>query len=347
MNKKVAISLVGDKLTDSKKSHKAGWAMMWKCQLIKELGVDVDVITDNTTWDIYDIIYLYHDMAFAGSLNLFGGATEKTAKYYERLINKNNIELISLDIPMPDYGELCKTRLKSSDEYWKNVNWDLVSESCKKIKYITQSSLNNKSLIIGDSHAFSVYDGKSSVLRKDGRTLAGVLKKSLIKEINDYCFNIDKIEDITAYYGNIDIRHHILREDSPFEYMDNLINEYGKQLLNLNKNISVVLQLPIEDESRKLPKTGFYKGTPFYGNWKERNEVLKYMHTKIIEMCNDNNFKIISWDKHMYDITPMKYMNTYMEGRQSVHLAPLYHKWDYWSNTLNTPAIGNTLLNFL
>jgi hypothetical protein len=28
--------------------------------------------------------------------------------------------------------------------------------------------------------------------------------------------------------------------------------------------------VPVEFEGRRIPKSGFYKKTPFYGSWKER-----------------------------------------------------------------------------
>jgi hypothetical protein len=41
----------------------------------------------------------------------------------------------------------------------------------------------------------------------------------------------------------------------------------------------------------------------------------------------------------MFIITSIEYMNTYMERPKNVHLAPLYHRWDYWNNKPNIPEI--------
>lgn len=80
----LALDFVGGKLTDSEYSHKNGWAMMRACQLSDALGEEVKVLRGES-WDNYDKVFLYHGMEFQGSLNLFGGATEESAKFYERI----------------------------------------------------------------------------------------------------------------------------------------------------------------------------------------------------------------------------------------------------------------------
>jgi len=334
---KVAITLVGGNLSSSRYSHKAGWAHLWACQLKNKFGFDVTVITENQSWNHFDRVYLYHSMEFQGTLNLFGGASEESAKFYERIITVNpNVELISLDIPMPDYGTLCKGRLKSCEDYWRNVNWDAVTEKCKTIPHFTQADLKLNSLIVGDSHAFSVYDGKSMVLRKDGRTLNGVLKKSIKKEILDHGFDLDSIDTIISYYGNIDIRHHIMRNFNVVEYVEMLVKSYEKSLQELGKKIKIVFPLPIEDESRRLPKTGYFEGTPFFGSTKERQEVVRVFSYYLSEMCSSNKWETIKWPTEWYTISPLSYMKDYMERPKSVHLAPIHHKWNYWDNKPNS-----------
>lgn len=340
----VAIDYIGGRLTDSEYSHKNGWAMMKACQLSDSLGENVCVLRGEA-WDIYDTVYLYHGMEFQDSLNLFGGATEESAKFYERLITAK-CNFVSLDIPMPDYGELCKGRLKSCDDYWKNVDWDAVSAVCKSIPYIDHIQFSDK-LVMGDSHAFSVYQRGYNVIRKDGRTLKGVLKKGLSKEISDNGINLSDINTITTYYGNIDIRHHLMRESDPIKAIDSLMTEYESQLKGLNvKNVTVVCPLPIEDITRRLPKTGFYEGTPYYGSQEARSKLVKYITKCIIDICTRNNWNTHQWPANWYTISPLLYMQTYMERPKSVHLAPKYHYWNYWKNEPNVMDVQNSLDSF-
>ena len=109
---------------------------------------------------------------------------------------------------------------------------------------------------------------------------------------------------------------------------------------------------PIEHECRRLPKTGNYKGQPFWGTAEERmqvrevfNQALRTLQTKF------GGFKIIRWPEeysHKEEITlPLDKLSgvfkTYpekqitfkpgmlrfdvMEKPHSVHIAPTYYLW--------------------
>jgi hypothetical protein len=340
----IAIDFIGGKLTNSEYSHKAGWAYMRACQLSDALGEEVKIL-HGESWDNYDTVFLYHGMEFQGSLNLFGGASEESAKFYERIATTKS-KLISLDIPMPDYGELCKGRLSSCDDYWRNVNWDAVSAKCKTITDIIHP-LESDGLVIGDSHAFSVYQRGYNVIRKDARTLRGVLKKTIKKEIEDHGIDPTTINTITTYYGNIDIRHHLMRETNPGKEIDLLLAEYEKQIKDLNiGDVEIVCPLPIEDESRRLPKTGYFKDTAFYGSQEERSELVNYMHHQILRICERNKWRVFEWPNEWYKVSPKAYMETYMERPKSVHLAPKYHRWNYWKNEPNVVEANSSLDSF-
>lgn len=344
-----AIDLISGKLTSSERSHKNGWAQLRKCQLENSLSVKVDVL-HGESWDEYDVIFIYHGMEQDGeTLNLFGGATGDNALPYERLITYQDKSLFSLDIPMPDYGALCLRRMKNCDQHWANTDWESISRVCKSIDPLLVPELTTK-LCIGDSHSFSAWQAGYMVHRKDGRTLSGVLKKSIRKEIldcNPHAFSKSKITDInlpfepylthlTVYYGNIDIRHHICREDDPIGRLKKLMAEYEKQLLELEiKNIEIVCPLPIEDESRKLPKTGWFKGTPFYGSRDERVFVMENMIDLIKKMALKNGWNIHTWPDEWYKMDGTEFMNEIMERPKSVHLAPKFHRWNYWKNLPN------------
>lgn len=334
---KYAIDLISGKLTNRDTSHKWGWAYLRKCQLEDSLGVSIDVL-HGESWDDYDVIFLYHGMEQDGeTLNLFGGASEENAKFYERILTYREKSLFSLDLPMPDYGRLCKKRNKNADEYWKAVDWDTISKICQEDIPEVQFELSSK-LCLGDSHSFSAYRSGYLTCRKDGRTLAGVLRKTIHKEIDDFNPRLLKeLTHLTVYYGNIDIRHHLCREVEPTRELSRLLKEYENQLLSLNiENIELVTVLPIEDITRKLPKTGYYKGTPFYGTHAQRSLLVEMFNDELEEMAQRNHWKLFTWEPEWYMMDPIEYMTTYMERNRSVHLAPKYHRWDYVNNKLNT-----------
>ena len=332
---KIGIDQVVGNISTRLSSHKGAWAYLWANQLkhhYESLGepIEVKVLHNDESWDSYDVIYLDHGMEFNGeALNLFGGAQDEPAKKIERLTKFDPNCLISLDRPMSDYGLLGKNRLKSCSEYWKNMDWDKVSEYCSKISSLDQcqlaKSIEMNHLLLGDSHSFSMYKPGMVVSRNDGQTLFGALKKGLKSFINPYGREIKKL---TLYFGNIDIRHHLMRQNNPEISLKDMLDEYEKQIKNLNLDyVELISVLPIENESRKLPKTGYFKGTPFAGSWNERTLLVDIFNNKLKEICQRNG-----WDFYQH---PQIYKNSIgeldfkvMEKPQSVHLSREFYRWD-------------------
>lgn len=382
---KSCIDLISGKLPGGEYSHSSSWAFLRANQL-KHIGKEVVVLNEKhhglkTDWSEYDEVYLYHTMNFDPknpTLNLFGGPNEEAAKFFERLIlpQHDHIKFISLDFPMPDYGSMCKSRidkasdkaLENIDPYWKNMNWDKVSEKCKSLSNsnwildpgVTDLTYNkndycihNKDfsdavltykwnrLAIGDSHTHSAYIPESLVLRKDKRTLKGVLKKSIKKEIEDYGFDSNQIKSLICYWGNIDIRHHLCRESNPIQATKDLLKLYFDQLKSMEKDIEIVCPLPIEDESRKLPGSGYFEGTPFFGSREKRQELVEIFKNEIGNECNKNGWSTYVWPKEWYEMDGVEFMTTHMERPKSVHLARKSYRWNLVNDIENhiTPII--------
>jgi len=183
---------------------------------------------------------------------------------------------------------------------------DIVFE---KPDVINLNQVSNK-LVLGDSHSLSVYKQGYGISRNDGKTLHGFLKLGLKNFINE------SINDLIFYSGNIDIRFHLHQFGK--SGIDKLILELERQLIDLNiKSISLVKLIPIEEESRKLPGTGLYKGQPFYGSKELRSELVNYFNEKLNDICIKNNWNILSW-KFNYENLSFDFM----EAKQSVHLRP-------------------------
>src|ERR1035437_2927004 len=287
-----AIDMMPRKLPDGDYSHTGAWAFLRanqlkhvgiKAQVLSEKGRGV-----RTDWSEFDTVYIYHTMDFAPDhpycINVFDGPQEHTAKCFGRIIwpQHSSLKLVSLDYPMPNYGFRCKRKLIRASEtskmsdYWRNVNWYAVQQKCELttdwlldpgvrftkpykgrtrdlwIKQCEGIEHLHDRLAIGDSHVSSVYTPKSIVLRKDGRTLRGITKKGIQKEITDFGYDYDQVKEISCYWGNIDVRHHLYRESDPKHSMLDLLSAYEVELLkHRDKKIEVVSLLPIEDESRK------------------------------------------------------------------------------------------------
>ena len=124
-------------------------------------------------------------------------------------------------------------------------------------------------------------------------------------------------------FGNIDVRHHILRLGADWKAMFRKYKQIGDFL---DCEVSYAVPWPVEPESRKIPKTGWYKGQPFWGTWKERQQlVLDIRHFMedegMITECYPEYW-------HVGDFTE------YMERPQSVHLSPEYYISQGWGMCL-------------
>lgn len=318
-------------------SHRTGWGRMWAASLGSELGFNKD-------WTKEDKVYLEHGMEFnvrSKGVNVFlkePKSWDKLAEKAEMLSNfKGN--LYSLDIDCPDYGERLKSRVRphSTDRY-KNLDFDKISEVCKKAKTIRQKDLDKKGLVLGDSHSLSAWRKDAYLCRNDGQTLNGAINKGFDYWIQD--FNKDNLNFIRTYFGNIDIRHHVCRisegEKDQRLTVSNLIARYFDELNRIKKKycldlIEVVACLPIENISRKLPKTGYYKGKPYWGSWEERNAAHVQFNEECKKLCLKNNFSFIEWPKSFYnEKLEMGFEN--MEKPRSVHVSPRKYMWEAFSD---------------
>ena len=100
--------------------------------------------------------------------------------------------------------------------------------------------------------------------------------------------------------------------------------------------------MPVEDESRVLPKSGYYKGTPFYGTQAQRQELVKIFKQELGEMAVRNGWELFAWPSLWYEMDGIEFMSTYMERPRSVHLARRYYRWDLVNNTSNPLMVGGS-----
>jgi hypothetical protein len=260
--------------------------------------------------------------------NFFDGISEKVTNKFKQLIEFDSNKLFSLDIDMFDYGKYIKEKRLSAAttcDSAKLLDWDKVSKICRNIKTVKQTNLLSNHLIVGDSHSASVYVKGAVINRFDGKTLNGALRSGLKTFIEPYGQNISKL---TFYFGNIDIRHHLMRQPDPAVALFAMLDEYEKQIKALNMDyVELISALPIENESRKLPKTGFYKGTPFAGTWAERTALATVFNLRLEEICHRNGWELYS-HPDVYKNEKGELDFEVMEKPQSVHLARLYYRWD-------------------
>ena len=338
-------------------SHRTGWARMWANCLGTTLGFNAD-------WSNEPKVYLEHGMEWkvgAKSINYFL-ASEKQLKElaeenkkrvadgkpkkessWEKLAKKAKMfenfegQLFSLDIDCPMYGTLLKTRIKPwVPQVFKNLDFDKIDQVCKGATTIKQEDLKRGFVVLGDSHSLSAWHEDAALCRNDGQTLNGAISRGFNTWLQPFVDAGSKMSKLRLYFGNIDIRHHICRlattKEEQLTMTKDLVRRYFAEIQKtMNQydiaHVEIVGALPIENESRRLPKTGYHKGKPFWGTWQERNDVAEAFNALCKGMCERlSGYTYIGW-KDSYKNEKGELDFEYMERPQSVHISPEHYMW--------------------
>ena len=184
-------------------------------------------------------------------------------------------------------------------------------------------------IVIGDSHAICMHRPGWTVNSVPFKTLNGALNTGLqtfIEEVRPI-FNVTSLE---CYFGNIDVRHHLCRiEGDPIQNARKLAMRYVDAVVALPISKKAIYELlPIENESRKLPQTGYYKGKPFWGKWNEREAVRREFNDTCEELCKCHDVEFIHWTNYLLnDKGELDFK--YMEKPHSIHLSrEFYPHWN-------------------
>lgn len=335
---KIAIDDVVTTFSDKKTSHKSAWTYMLKHQL-NHVGLDCDVLTKNNNVHDYDAWFIVLPMEFQGSYNLFGGAQDDTAERMQRLLDFKG-PIFCINREMPDIGKFAESRMKSCSQKWSELDTEKLSEISKNIKTI-DLTLESDTFVLGDSHSVSAYKPGANISRNDGKTLYGILKEGMQNYIPE------GTKHLISYFGNIDIRHHLGRQKDPLFSAITLAEDYIKHLETLNiPKITVVALLPIEYEERRIPKTGWHKGTPFIGTQKARTDIMIGFNQVARRLCEEKGWEFKEWPRHWYTTHPKEFADTYMEKPGSVHLSRQYYHYDFDSGEDNGELKQKTLSLF-
>ena len=285
--KKAMIGILNNPATSSN-SHSAGWNEIVRNQISE----DCHILTENDNWNIYDELYINHGPNFkVGSFNVIGGINHEVIYRINKLIEFKNShkKIYSIDgFQMNDF--IVKRKL--------NYEWERDIELYK---------FNQKNkLIIGDSHSISIWKSNDySIKRLDGKTLYGFLKNPEIAD--EY------------YFGNIDIRFHLCRQNDAIEATKNLVKRYIDHA-KIN-NATVTCLLPIESIHRKLPSTGLYNKQPYFGSQKERSNLVTLFNNELLS----SGLKVNTWPDEWYNNVEF-FEKEVMELRQSVHIRPKFYQ---------------------
>lgn len=312
-------------ITDRLASHRSAEAHIY-ADILKRMTGDRVIINYGNRLDPRDFkeVAVYHGNDWSGSLNLFGGiANESLLRSIDRL-SKFKGRVISCKIDFPKYSNMLLDRISKKGDV-SYGGWDLVDwENLSRIEETKATPMWNpyaSGVVVGDSHAISMYRPGWNVISIPYKTLYGFLKEPLFE------FR-DPVSEIELYFGNIDIRHHLCRQPDKYEAARDLAKRYvdlaRRYAEKYSCRVSVYEPLPIENECRRIPKSGWYKGTPFYGSWSDRDQVRSIFIATILEQ---GDIPLIRWTSGL--INTMGELDfKYMEKPQSVHLSrEFYPHW--------------------
>ena len=295
-----------NKIPRKKNSHGYGWARSWA----ENLGVDIN--HDNLP---VETLYLDHGVNFGGSINLFGGFNDKLKESIDNFLAAEYV--ISLDMDCPPYGNMLAKRKDVLDKDW----CARVQAKCDGAETLTSTDLDTDWLTIGDSHTAAFAPEGSMIVKTNGMTLNGQLKTDF-SYVRDHIAKCNNLAGITLVFGNIDIRHHISRINDAKIFarvsVKDMWIEYKKFGDSLPIPVEYAVPWPIEFEGRKLPKTGYYKGQPFWGSIDERQRVLK----DILETMDMISMNKIMYPASWLTMNPELYAKEKMENMSSVHISP-------------------------
>jgi hypothetical protein len=283
--------------------HGGGYYHVMMSILKAEHKGELSFNPDPSTWNEYERLYILEGVNYQeNTFNFIGGPQPEHRAKLEAMANYKGI-VIAVNVPI------------DLNVFNKRFGVDHVFPAINCINYAKHYGKDTRKLVRGDSHSLSVWKPGYGLDRTDGKTLFGFLKDadSLVTELNE------KYDEVILYFGNIDLRFHLMRQDNPQAATGELFRRYVEVAKKLN-NATLVNLLPIEHESRKLPGTGLYLKKPFFGTRQERM-ILRDTANRIM---NNSGLNTLQWPDGWIDEDGMK-MFEYMEPKQSVHLKPKYY----------------------
>lgn len=292
------INLLGN-VPNRMNSHNAGWTHCLKSIANNRSDYDIEIINEPSRIHEFRTVIINNGINYKKDIwNFFGGVQQKTLDYLHELSKYKGL-LFTFNEAI-DFRSLLKR---------KEIN------TIPNTQVYCGSTIDKK-LILGDSHSLSIYKSGWGINRLDGKTLHGFLKDPY------KYFDKENTTDLTLYFGNIDVRFHLMRQPNPEQAVCVLVNKLIEFIAEISPEINVTVQelLPIEDESRKIPGSGMYKGQPFYGSKEARQNLVNLFNILIKDSIDKN---------HPYNVQEMwlEYPLHFdcMEARQSVHVRPDFY----------------------
>jgi len=290
----------------------------------------------------YDVLYVYWGSDWAGTLNLFGGVQSFPYAWNIRNFSKFKGKVYSLGIDFPKIDEMIEERIQNATSNKKEIQAEWLDVDIKNLACMRRESTKIRfphitdRIVIGDSHSICMHRPGWTVNSVPFKTLNGALTTGLNTFIEEFT-SIDSVTSAEFYFGNIDVRHHLCRlEGDAFENAAALAKRYVQAVDALPiRNTAIYELLPLENESRKLPKTGYYKGKPFWGSWHERDAIRRTFNRDVEALSKERGIKFIRWTDYLLN-GKGELDFKFMEKPHSIHLSREFYP--HWNGTQDFPV---------
>ena len=300
----------------------------------------------------YDAVYVYWGSDWTGTLNLFGGVQSFPYAWNIRNFSKFKGKVYSLTVDFPSIHQFIRERIEHAQKNGKSIQPEWLDTDLLNLERMQRESTRvifpyiSEKIVIGDSHAICMHRPGWTVNSVPFATLNGAINRGF-KTFIEPIMDVNNVRALELYFGNIDLRHHLCRlEGDPKKHAIDLAIRYVQAVSDLALvDIAIYELLPIENESRKLPKTGYYKGKPFWGSWELRNEVRKVFNDKVESLCQQEGIRFIRWTDYLLN-SKGELDFKYMEKPHSIHLSREFYP--YWNGIDNsdTEKNNNSLESF-
>lgn len=329
-------------------SHRGAQGAIWT-NMLREDGWDVKANISGPHYihdfNQFNTLVTYHGNDWAGSVNLFGGV--QAFPYVHNFVNFSHFrghDVWSIGIEMPDYAGMVQALLDKrgdkADKRWFDADLDNLRRIQKNSAVVLPKPRTK--VVAGDSHTICMYRPGWETNAVQYKTLYGALKVGL-EQFVAFRRPLSEIDEMEFYFGNIDVRHHLCRQGDPIQAAKELARRYYGAVADIGSDSPkrVYELLPIENERRSLPKTGYYEGTPFYGSREDRDSVRLAFRDELLK-CEKvfGGVEVVLWvDKYLILEPNGELSFKSMEVPHSVHLSRAsYPWWQGWEhNHLEDP----------
>lgn len=252
----------------------------------------------------------------AQPLSLFGGLTERNYRCLEGFANSDSqFYSIGHKIPETSLDSFIQRATSMTNSTFHGVKLDVCEYVKKKAlatPVVTVEDLVTDSIMIGDSHSYSMAPPGVPTKKLRAQTLNGSLKRDQFKH-----WGQTKASNMYFMLGSVDIQFHIFRQPDPWYAIDELADRYlepVEYLRSIGKKVYLCSPVPVVGEDRKLTATTTYNGQFFYGSVEDRTNATLRFIDRISRNCD-----VICYPTHWYT-EPRHIYHTKLERAKGHHL---------------------------